>query len=814
MTFKDKAEVRSQKPERARAGRGFLLVFSFCLLACVVSGFWFLHSSLYFADSGNIEPQSGYAEVVQSLTPLIEHELREKRIPSIAVALVDGQQTVWAQGFGWADPDRKVPATAVTAYRAGSVSKLFTDIGIMQMVEQGKLKLDAPVGGYIPDFHPQNPFGAPITLRELMSHRSGLVREPPEGHYFDSNPPGLAEVVHSLNQTALIYPPGAHTKYSNAGITVVGYLLQQRAGQPFAPYLKQAVLEPMGLRTSGFEPAPDLTRDLAKAQIWTYDGRFFPAPVFQIGIFPAGSLYTTVEDLAKFESVLFAGGRGPSGPVISQATLDQMWTPQFPTPAHPSRFGLGFALGKLDGHRLVGHDGAIYGFATSLDALPDDKLGAVAAATLDSSNAVTDHIATEALRLMLAARAHQPLPKVELTEPVDRSLARRLAGRYGTGSDAVDLKEREGRLFMQRVSGGFEVELRSLGGRLVVDDRLAYGTPVIVLDQAIEVGPKKLDRVEVPHPAAPPEQWQDLIGEYGWDYDTLYILEKDGRLTALIEWYEYAPLNQVSKDVFQFPDHGLYDRERATFERDAQGAVTGVKIGWVEFKRRAGGNIAGGVFHVQPLKPVGELRRDALAAQPPKESGDFRPPDLVELVKLDPSIKLDIRYATTRNFLSTPMYREARAFMQRPAAEAVVRTSQELHPLGYGLLIHDAYRPWYVTKMFWDAVPDPDHIFVADPSEGSRHNRGCAVDLSVYDLKTGGEVPMVSGYDEMTERAYPFYPGGTSLERWNRALLRHAMENEGFTVYEDEWWHFDYQDWKKYPILNVDFDQIQNGGRP
>jgi D-alanyl-D-alanine dipeptidase len=97
---------------------------------------------------------------------------------------------------------------------------------------------------------------------------------------------------------------------------------------------------------------------------------------------------------------------------------------------------------------------------------------------------------------------------------------------------------------------------------------------------------------------------------------------------------------------------------------------------------------------------------------------------------------------------------------------------------------------------------------VADPSQGSRHNRGCAVDLSVYDLKTSAEIPMVSGYDEMTERAYPFYPGGTSLERWDRRLLRNAMEAEGFTVYEDEWWHFDYKDWRRYPILNVPFEQI------
>ena len=757
--------------------------------------------------SGNIAARQDYLQVVQSLTPLIDHELREKRIPSIAVALVDDQETVWAQGFGFAAPDQKQEASARTVYRVGSVSKLFTDIGIMRLAEQGKLNLDAPVSDIIPDFHPHNPFGGKITLRELMSHRSGLVREPPKGHYFDSFPPGLGDVVQSLNETTLIYPPGTHTKYSNAGITVVGYALQQRVGQPFAQYLKAAVLDRMGLRNSGFEPSSDLSRGLAKAEMWTYDGRFFPAPTFPLGTFPAGSLYTTVTDLGRFESVLFAGGRGPEGQVVTQATLDEMWRPQF-AGGEPSRFGLGFVIGELGGHRLVGHDGAIYGFATSLAALPDDKLGAVAVATLDSSNAVTDHIVTQALELMLAARSHQPLPSTETTTPVDSGLARRLAARYGTVIDAVDLKEQEGHLFMLPLRGGYKVELRSLRDHLVVDDRLSYGTPVMVLDQAIHVSAKKLDRVEVPRPAPVPAEWKDLIGEYGWDYDTLYILEKDGRLTALIEWYEYDPLTRVSKDDFQFPDYGLYDRERATFVRDSGGAVTAVRIGWVEFKRRQSGPGEGEVFQIKPLRPVDELRREALAAEAPKESGDFLKPDLVELVKLDPTIKLDIRYAGTRNFLSTPMYRESHAFMQRPAAEAVVRANQKLRKLGFGLLIHDAYRPWYVTKMFWDAVPEQDHIFVADPSKGSRHNRGCAVDLTMFDLKTGEAVPMVSGYDEMTERAYPFYPGGTSLQRWDRALLRHAMEGEGFTVYEDEWWHFDYKDWPRYPILNIPFDQV------
>ena len=213
-------------------------------------------------------------------------------------------------------------------------------------------------------------------------------------------------------------------------------------------------------------------------------------------------------------------------------------------------------------------------------------------------------------------------------------------------------------------------------------------------------------------------------------------------------------------------------------------------------------------FHVQPLRPVPELRAEALKATPPAEQGDFLKPDLVELIKLDPTLKLDIHYASSNNFLGTPLYEEPRAFLQRPAAEALVRANHKLHARGYGLLIFDGYRPWYVTKIFWDATPPPDHPYVADPAQGSRHNRGCAVDLAVYELKTGHVLPMPSGYDEMSERAHADYAGGTAEERANRELLRSAMEAEGFTVYPEEWWHFDYKAWRSYPIMNVPFAEV------
>jgi D-alanyl-D-alanine dipeptidase len=214
------------------------------------------------------------------------------------------------------------------------------------------------------------------------------------------------------------------------------------------------------------------------------------------------------------------------------------------------------------------------------------------------------------------------------------------------------------------------------------------------------------------------------------------------------------------------------------------------------------------VFRLRPVRPIEELRREALAATPPEESERLKL-DLVELVTLDPTIRLDIRYATTNNFLSTKIYDEARAFMQRPAAEALVRVHQSLAKSGYGLLIHDAYRPWYVTKILWEATPADKHDFVADPAKGSRHNRGCAVDLTLFERATGNVVEMPSSYDEMSERAYAAYGGGTAEQRRLRDLLRSAMEAEGFNVYAIEWWHFDYKDWTLYPIGNRSFDKIE-----
>lgn len=182
---------------------------------------------------------------------------------------------------------------------------------------------------------------------------------------------------------------------------------------------------------------------------------------------------------------------------------------------------------------------------------------------------------------------------------------------------------------------------------------------------------------------------------------------------------------------------------------------------------------------------------------------------MIELVELDPTIKLDIKYATADNFVRRQVYPEARAFLQPAAADGVIRVHRLLAEHDLGVVIYDGYRPWSVTKLFWETVAVEERIFVADPTEGSKHNRGCAVDLGIFDLKTGLAVPMPSEFDEFTTRASPTYSGGTIEERRNRDLLRVLMEANGFTVNQNEWWHFDLIGWEQYPIYDLAFAEIE-----
>ena len=722
-----------------------------------------------------------YAALRAELTLTIEHELAHHGLPGFALALYDHGEIVWTQGFGHADPRARTPARADAIWRMGSISKWMTATAVLQLVAEGRLDLDAPVGTWLPEFKARAAAAPQPTLRQLLAHRGGLVREPPRGHYFCADDADLATTVASVAALPAVYPPGERFKYSNAGAAVAGRVLEVGDGRPFAASIQQRVFDRLGMRDACFGLTPGPRR--AQGMMWAYDRPPFPAPNFALGMAPAANLECSLLDLMAF-------ARGICTRTIGDPRMFEI---QFARAGQQAGAGLGCFVDRFAGERRVGHGGAMYGFASELMILPDCDLAVAAVTNLDFANAVVARIAEHALACLLAVRRGEALPAYALSTRLSQAVAQGLPGVYRRDGHTQRIELRDGRLWLEP-PWGEAVTLAGREGEVITDGVFGFGKAP-PLGQRLEGSAAR--------PAPCPAALQPLLGEYGWPHDVLYLREQDGGLQLLIEWFEFSTLKPVAApDRWQVPDHGLYAGETLQVLRGADGAITGVQLGGVTFPRRALGPADGGTFRITPARDIAAVRAEAAAARPPAQPAGLRASDLVELTALDATLRLDLRYATTDNFLGVALYERPRALLQRPAAQALLRAHRRLAASGYGLWIHDAYRPWSVTKMFWEATPAALRNFVADPATGSRHNRGCAVDLTLYELATGKPVEMVSGFDEFTPRAFPHYPGGTALQRWHRTLLREAMEREGFTVYAEEWWHFDHADWRAYPVLN------------
>lgn len=463
--------------------------------------------------------ESPYGPAVELVTRLIEAEMADKGLGAVSVALVVRGGTVWSSGFGVARAGAGPPATAATVYRVGSVGKSLTDVAIMQMAEAGVVDLDAPVTDYLPDFRPANSWETPVTLRHLLSHYAGLVREPPVGNYFEPSEPSLEETVASVNRTALVYEPGTRIKYSNAGLAVAGLVLERHTGQPFADAIQEAVLGPLGMNSSSFRPTRRLTGEMADGIMWWVDGREWAAPLFHLGMEPAGTLYSTVDDLARFVRMVLNGGLGPEGRILREETVGEMLTPQLNEPSVRCYFdvGIGFNLQTCweDTFRAR-NGGGIYGFSTELATLPEEGLGVVVATNRDSHGSVVRHIGEVALRAMLAIQRGEPMPEVKLSPRPASGLAEELATLAATAE-----------------------ELSS---------------------QA-------------------PASYGDFLGDYGWGSSGVRILEREGRLHVLMEWFTLYPLEPVDEDAFKLARMTAYNGETITFERSAAGEIQALLIG-------------------------------------------------------------------------------------------------------------------------------------------------------------------------------------------------------------------------------------------
>ncbi|MBK7002596.1 MAG: beta-lactamase family protein [Rhodoferax sp.] len=411
-----------------------------------------------------------YRQTQAYATELIEYEMAKRPVPGISIALVDDQRVVWAQGFGFADVERKIPASADTLYRVGSISKLFTDTAAMQLAEQGRIDIDQPVQTYLPGFAPKTrePQAA-ITVRQLMTHHSGLPRDRLKGfHNPDPRPFALLEA--DLSDEHVAYAPDQHFSYSNAGIALVGRVLERQSATPFAQHMQRALLLPLGMASSSFDtgasPSPQMSLGYRKREA---------VPEVPMRDVPAGGLNSSVHDLSRFMSMVFAEGRSGGQQILQAQSVAEMLRPQNTAVPLDANFqvGLGWMLSSLgksaihNGGPVAHHGGSIGMFRSALYVLPRHKLGVVVLGNSNTAEGVVDRVATETLKLALQAKTGIEQPAYQQPGWVDAALPeqalRDFPGDYTTTFGLVRVRTHGQGLKAQALGKSFDFRQRSDG---------------------------------------------------------------------------------------------------------------------------------------------------------------------------------------------------------------------------------------------------------------------------------------------------------------------------------------------------------------
>lgn len=468
---------------------------------------------------------------------LIDYEMEKNAVVGLSIALVDDQRIVWAEGFGYADKEHKIPASAETLYRVGSISKLFTDTAVMQLAEQGRLDIDRPLQNYLPGFaiKTRYPDAGAITPRQLMTHHSGLPRDRMKG-FMNPDPRPFAGVVQDIREDYAAYPPNHVFSYSNLGITLLGSVIQTLGGMPFADYMRQSVLAPLGMKNSSFDAGLSTSALMARG----YRGRKAETEPSLRDV-PSGGLNSSVVDMSRIMSMVFAGGTSGNHRLLKAETVAEMLRPQ--NTAVPLDFnfhvGLGWMLSTvgrstIENAGIVAHHaGATILFRSQMYLLPEHKLGVVVLANSSTAQQVVDRVATEALTLALEAKTGIRQPERSKVQPADGPLPAAVVSDYvgdyttlagyarvyadGKGlrvhvaGHDIDLVRRSDGLFGLNYAllGIFHIDLGTLGD-IGVSRRNVAGHDLLVAragSQEMLVG----QRIE---PPANLGAWRQRLGDY------------------------------------------------------------------------------------------------------------------------------------------------------------------------------------------------------------------------------------------------------------------------------------------------------------
>ncbi len=394
---------------RPRAPGGLRARLSVALLGLAPGlGFGLAPAGLAAQEAAPAQDSGVYADPeLRAALALVDahmHAFREEqRLPGMSVAIVYGDSVVFARGYGYANVEKKVPATPETVYRVASISKCFTATMLMQLRDAGKVRLDDPVREYLPAFrlaHPR-PGAPPITLRELATHTSGLEREVDVPYWRDDAFPTRDSLLAMLSREAPPFPPQHAHKYSNVGFSLLGWALERAAGEPYAEYVRHHILEPLGMRSSAMALTPPVRAHLATGYVGPTATRpLTPAHAEDFrGLVPAAGLYTTPLDLARFAMLQMEDPADTTSPVLRGSSVHQMQTVQWMSPDWKSGQGIGLALWRTADNTLaVGHAGYVGGFRSQMSIVPSARLAAIVMTNTETDPAPA---ATDAIEILL-----------------------------------------------------------------------------------------------------------------------------------------------------------------------------------------------------------------------------------------------------------------------------------------------------------------------------------------------------------------------------------------------------------------------------
>ncbi|MCK4577735.1 MAG: beta-lactamase family protein [Candidatus Marinimicrobia bacterium] len=374
------------------------------------------------------------AEAIELLEIWIDEQMTHQQLPSLTLGIVYDQELIWAKGYGFADVEKRTPATPQTLYRIASITKTFTSTAIMQLRDAGKLRLDDPVTKYLPWFEPVNPFdeAKEVTVWHLLTHTAGLPREAAFPYWTDHKFPTLEQIKTALPSQTLLYPPGTTYKYSNLGMSLLGAVVAAAAGEPWEQYVTKNILEPLGMTSSAVIPSEEHRSASATA----YDRRM-PDNSRQVdyypvtnGIAPAASIASNIEDMAKYAMLQFREGPAAGKQILKGSSLAEMHRCQFVYGSWSGGRGLGFGLTNRDGKTIVSHGGWVSSYRTHFMFNPKEKIAVIAMA--GAADCAPFDYSYEAYDLVGPAIVDAVTPETKPSKP--EKVWQKYVGRYEDGS--------------------------------------------------------------------------------------------------------------------------------------------------------------------------------------------------------------------------------------------------------------------------------------------------------------------------------------------------------------------------------------------